>query len=458
MSPTELSEKSTDRRWSSRLYFLFAAVGYAVGLGNVWRFPYLVGQHGGSVFVLLYLGLVTVIAIPILIAELMVGRRGRGSAPVAMRTVASEGGRSERWALVGWLGLTATFLILTFFSVITGWALAYLFKAATGALSDLDAASATATFDNLMTDPATMMAWSAVILVLCTFIVVRDLHEGLEKAMGILVPLLPVLLLVLVVHSALTGDFSAATDFLFRFDPSSLNGEAALAALGQVFLSVGVGGAVWMTFGSYLPKSASLPGAACRIVAADTVVALLAGLAIFPVVFAHGLDPSSGPGLIFITYPLALSGSPASALFSSALFLLLVVIALTSIIGALEALTSAAVERLGLGRTATGVGIGIATWTLGLATVLSFNRWSGLRLPARFGRIGGKPPFEQLDYATLHIMVPVSALLVTIFVAWRIAPAISESELGLKSSVAYQGWLWMLRVAVPLALLSILVL
>lgn len=457
MSRPELSEQSADRRWSSRLYFLFAAVGYAVGLGNVWRFPYLVGQHGGSAFVLLYLGMVVFIAIPILIAELMVGRRGRGSAPTAMRAVATEGGRSERWALVGWLGLTATFLILTFFSVIAGWALAYLFKAATGALRGLDASSATATFETLLADPVTMMVWSGVILALCTFVVVRDLHGGLERAMGILVPLLPVLLLVLVVHSAMTGDFSAAAAFLFRFDPGSLNGEAALAALGQVFLSIGVGGAVWMTFGSYLPRSASLSGAACRIVAADTVVALLAGLAIFPVVFAYGLDPSSGPGLIFVTYPLALSGSPASALFSTALFLLLVVIALTSIIGALEALTSAAAERLGVGRASIAVGVGIATWTMGLATVLSFNRWSDLRLPPSFRSLGGKPPFELLDYVTLQVMVPVSALLVTIFVAWRVAPATSKSELGLKGNVVFQGWLWMLRVAVPLALLSILV-
>ena len=222
--------------------------------------------------------------------------------------------------------------------------------------------------------------------------------------------------------------------------------------------TIGVGGAVWMTFGSYLPESTSLPGAACRIVAADTAVALAAGLAIFPVVFAHGLDPSSGPGLIFVTYPLALSGSPASALFSSAIFLLLVVIALTSIIGALEALTSAAAERLRVGRTSTGVGLGITTWLLGLVTVLSFNRWSDLRLPSSLGVLAAKPPFELLDHVTLHVILPVSALLVALFVAWRVTPSTSKSELGLKSELAFQAWLWTLRLAVPLALLSILVL
>ncbi len=446
--PTDPSR--TDRRWTSRLHFLLAAIGLAVGPGNVWRFPYLAGEHGGGGFVLLYLLAVAAVAVPILIAELMVGRRGRAAAPMAMRAVAVIEGRSRRWSLVGWLGLASTFVILSFFSVVAGWMLAYLFRAASGSLGALSAPAAGATFDRLMADPVQMTAWHGAVMAITTFIVARGLHRGVEAAARRLTPLLPILLLALVAHGALAGDFRSAAAFLFAFELSGVDSGTALAALGQAFLSIGVGGATMMTYGAYVGRRVSLPRAAITIAAADTCVALLAGLAVFPIVFGHGLDPASGPGLVFVTYPLALAASPAGSLFGTAFFALLVIASLTSFIGGLEALVAAVVERTGAPRGAAASAVGISAWLLGLGTVLSFNRWSDLRF-------AGKNVFETLDFLTLSVSVPLGALLLALFVGWRVAPATSQAELAMANPLAYRGWLWTLRIVVPLALGAILV-
>ncbi len=440
----------TDRRWTSRLHFLLAAIGLAVGPGNVWRFPYLAGEHGGGAFVLLYLLAVTAVAVPILIAELMVGRRGRGSAPRAMRRVAEAEGRSRGWGLVAWLGLASTLVIVSFFSVIVGWMLAYLLKAASGSLAALTAASATATFERLTADPLGMAAWHGAVVAITTLIVARGLHRGVEAAARRLVPLLPVLLAVLIAHGAVSGDLRSAVAFLFAFELSAIDGETALAALGQAFLSIGVGGATMMTYGAYVGRAVSLPRAAITVAAADTCVALLAGLAIFPLVFAHGLDPSSGPGLVFVTYPLALSATAAGSVLGTAFFALLIIASLTSIVAAVEALVAAIVEHGGTSRGVASAGVGISIWLLGLGTVLSFNRWSDLQL-------AGKTVFELLDFLTLSVSVPLGALLLALFVAWRVVSTTSAAELAMENPRAFYGWLWTLRIVVPLALGAILV-
>jgi NSS family neurotransmitter:Na+ symporter len=435
--------------WASKAVFLLAAIGYTVGPGNIWRFPYLAGENGGSAFVLLYLAAVAVIVLPILIAELLVGRRGRGSAPMAIRTVAETAGRSPHWSLVGWLGLASTFVVVSFLGVISGWILAYLVKAVSGSLTGLDTSSAVEIFEDLMADGWQMSAWYAAILAITGFVVARGLHRGVEAAAKALTPLIPLLLLVLVAHGAVAGDLRAALAFLFDFDLKAVDARTALAAVGQAFLSVGIGGAVLITYGSYVARDVSLPRAALTIVAADTLIALMAGLAIFPVVFGHGLDPSSGPGLVFITYPLALSESPAGYPLGIVFFALLLVACLSSIIAALEAVVSAVAERSGASRGLTSGAAAIILWILGLGTVLSFSRWSDLR-------VVGRTVFELLDYLTLSVSVPIGALLVALFVGWRMPPTVSREELRPSRRLAYRGWLWTLRLAVPLALGTIL--
>ena len=295
---------STDHNqtWSSGFTFILAAVGAAVGLGNIWKFPFVVGVSGGGAFVLVYLACVVFVAIPILIAELWLGRRGGHSPPVAMANVAEKAGRSRAWAVVGWMGMLVGYLIATYYSVIAGWTLAYIVKAGTGfgGASPTDVARQ---FDALLANPTVMTMWHTVFIVIALLIVGRGLRDGIERAVTFLMPALFVMLIVMIGYAAVEGDFKAGVDFLFSTDFSKIDGRTVLTAIGQAFFSISVAMGLIMTYGSYVPKEVSLTKSALIIAGADTMVALLAGLMIFPIVFANGLDPGSGPGLIFQTLP-----------------------------------------------------------------------------------------------------------------------------------------------------------
>jgi NSS family neurotransmitter:Na+ symporter len=286
----------SDHTWSSGTTFILAAVGAAVGLGNIWKFPYVVGVSGGGAFVLVYVLCVALIAIPILIGELLIGRLGGKSPPVAMTDVAVDSGRSNLWAVVGWMGMITGYLIATFYSVIAGWTLAYIFKAAMG-FGGASAGEVAGQFDELLAAPGTLTAWHTVFLFCTLFIVARGLQGGIEKAVKFLMPSLFVMLLVMIGYAAVAGDLGAGLSFLFSTDFSKIDGPAILSAIGQAFFSIGVAMGLMMAYGSYVPKTVSLTRASVIIAVADTLVAILAGLMIFPIVFKNGLDPAEGPGL-----------------------------------------------------------------------------------------------------------------------------------------------------------------
>ncbi|MDJ0653237.1 MAG: sodium-dependent transporter [Xanthomonadales bacterium] len=443
--------------WSSRIVFLMAAVGAAVGLGNVWKFPYVAGVNGGGAFVLVYLLAVLLVAIPILIGETMLGRMGRRSPPETMRHLARERGRSGAWAVVGWLGMLAAYLILTYYSVIAGWTVAYVFKAGSGALDAISAEAANGLFNELLADPVQMLIWHGLFMLLTVVIVGQGLEKGIERAVKVLMPMLFVFLLIMVAYAAVNGDPGAAVAYLFDFDFSRITPQVALIAVGQAFFSISVGIGLMMIYGAYLPQDFSIARGSVFIAAADTLVALLAGLAIFPLVFANGLDPGEGPGLIFVTFPLAVGGMPASTLFGTLFFALMVFAAVTSTIAIMEPMVSWAAEKFGMGRSMAAAIAGFVAWVLGIGSILSFNAWAGF-YPLDFIPVFSEATvFALVDYVTANVMMPVGALLMAVFVGWILSPAALEEELAMQHSWLFQCWLWLIRGVAPLALLLVFV-
>ena len=443
--------------WSSTRVFILAAVGSAVGLGNIWRFPYLAGENGGSAFVLVYVLAVAMVAMPMLAAELLIGRRGRQSPINTMRTLASEEGASPGWRFHGWLMITIAVLGPSFFSVISGWCLAYIPLAASGAFVGVDAARSSEMLQTLMDSPGRMIAWHGVFMALTVVIVAGGVNRGLARAVRVLMPTLFVLLLFLVVYGAVIGDFRSGLRFMFEPDFSKIDAHVVLTALGQSFLSVSIGVGVMVTYGAYLPATASIPKGTAIIACVDTLVALVAGLAIFPIVTAYGLAPDEGPGLIFATLPIAFGQMPAGTFVGTLFFVLLILAALTSSIGLLEVVVSWLTEETKLGRRTLAIGAGLVTWLIGIASALSFNLWSDFTPLAMFSLFEHETFFGLIEYLTANIMTPTSVLLIAVFGGWIMSPDSARVELGLDDGTLFRMWRFCIRYVAPIAVATIFV-
>ncbi len=445
-----------EQTWSSGWAFILAAVGAAVGLGNIWKFPYVVGVSGGGAFVLVYIVCVVFVAIPILIGELWLGRRGHHSPPLAVSTIAESEGHSRNWSVIGWMGMIVGFLIATYYSVIAGWTLVYIVKAANG-FGGAAAASVAQQFDALQANPGSLTLWHSVFIVLTLLIVGRGLQGGIEKAVKILMPALFAMMIVMIGYAAIAGDFKAGFDFLFNSDFSKINAGTVLTAIGQAFFSIGVAMGLMMIYGAYVPKSVSLTKSAVIIAGADTLVALLAGLMIFPLVFANGLDPAEGPGLIFKTLPTAFAGMAGGSIFGALFFLLLAFAAVTSMIAILEPVIAYAEDKWGMSRRNGCLVFGFLAWFIGLASVFSFNAWSEFEPLAMFAAFEGMTPYALIDYFTANLMMPIGGILIALFVGWRISPAKLAEDLSFGNSMLFNVWLWILRVVAPAAIVAVLV-
>ena len=445
----------SEHTWSSGTTFILAAVGAAVGLGNIWKFPYVVGVSGGGAFVLVYILCVVLIAVPILIGEILIGRLGGKSPPVAMAEVAADSGRSRAWSIVGWMGVITGYLIATFYTVIAGWTLAYIFKALTG-FSGAAAGDVAGQFDELLASPGTLMIWATIFMFFTLFIVARGLHGGIEKAVKFLMPSLFVMLLVMIGYAAIAGDFGAGLSFLFSADFSKIDAPAVLSAIGQAFFSIGVAMGLMMAYGSYVPKSVSLTKASVIIAVADTVVAILAGLMIFPIVFANGLDPAEGPGLIFKTLPTAFADMPGGSIFGALFFLLLAFAAITSNISIIEPIVAYGRDRWGWSRIKGCTVFGIIAWLIGMLSVFSFNIWSDVTPLGMFKVFEGKTFFDLIDYLTANLLMPLGGILIALFVGWRLKKEHLESELSFSSPLVAQAWLILMRFVAPAAILWVL--
>ncbi len=430
--------------WSSRFAFILAATGSAVGLGNIWKFPYIAGQNGGGAFVLVYLICVALIGIPIMMAETMLGRRGRQSPINTMQSLAEEAKANPNWHFLGWLGVVAGFLILSYYSVIAGWAGAYVVKSVSGDFSGASAEVTSSLFGEFVASPLQLLFWHTLFMVSTMVVVARGVQGGLEKSVRFLMPALFVLLLIMVGYAMSTDAYGQGIAFLFAPDFSRLSTSGILTAMGQAFFTLSLGMGAIMVYGSYLPSHVSIARTSVIIAGADTLVALLAGIAIFPIVFANGLEPGSGPGLIFQTLPIAFGKMPGGAFFGMLFFILLVFAALSSSISLIEPAVAWLVENKGMSRRRACFWSGFVTWLLGLGTVFSFNLWADFTL-------FGNTFFDVLDYLTANIMLPLGGLLLAVFAGWIMKQRASKDELSDEGVLVYKVWRFLIRYVSPVA-------
>ncbi|MDH5778436.1 MAG: sodium-dependent transporter [Gammaproteobacteria bacterium] len=459
--------ESIHGQWSSRWAFILAATGSAVGLGNIWKFPYITGENGGGAFVLIYLACIVVIGIPIMMAEVMLGRRGRQSPINTMETLSIEAGHSSHWSYLGWLGVVAGFLILSYYSVIAGWAVAYVLESASGVFTTSTPESVKNVFGDLVADPYKLLFWHTVFMVMTMVVVARGVQGGLEKAVRFLMPALFVILLILVGYAMSTDSFGKGLEFLFKpdfhaffykVDESGVeyrSWNAVLTAMGHAFFTLSLGMGAIMVYGSYLPSDASIAKTSFMIALADTAVALLAGMAIFPIVFANNLEPGSGPGLIFQTLPLAFGHMDGGIIFGTLFFILLTFAAWSSSISLIEPAVAWLVENAKITRGKASVIMGVACWAFGLLTVFSFNIWSDVKPLADIQTFKNSTIFDLLDYLTANIMLPLGGLLIAIFAVWVMSKEASMEELNMGNGVMYKGWRFLVRYVTPIAVLIV---
>ncbi|HSJ98806.1 MAG TPA: sodium-dependent transporter [Myxococcota bacterium] len=400
-------------RWSGRAGFILAATASAVGLGSIWKFPYEVGANGGAAFILFYLAGLALIVVPLMLAEFAVGRRGGSDAAGSIERVAAAHGATTAWGWIGVLGVVAGVLILSFYSVIGGWTLAYAVETAVDGLAGDSPAAVRGRFDALLAAPARASFYHAVFLGLAAIVVARGVSRGIEAASRVLMPLLVALMAALALYAVVQGDLAATLRFLFRLDMAGFTARAALEALGLGFFSIGVGFGLMITYGAYARPDISLRQVAIVSVGVDTAISVLAGFAVFPIVFAHGLDPASGPGLVFVTLPLAFARMPLGTAAAIGFFLLLFVAALGSAISMLELAAAYAMRRFGWTRLRAAAALAAACFTGGLGTVFSMAF------------------FERLDFLTSNVMLPAGALALSVFCGWVLPRAVLSEELRL---------------------------
>jgi len=434
--------------WSSRFTFILAVTGSAVGLGNIWKFPYLAGENGGGAFVLVYLLFVFAIGLPIMMAEILLGRRGRRNPVATMQILGEEESGHANWRFLGLVGVLGGFIILSFYSVIAGWTVAYIFKAASGSFVDADAEVLSAEFGAFVGNPLAIGFWHTAFMALTIFLVARGVEKGLEQAVRFMVPALVLLLLVLLGYSVNSGHFGEGLDFMFNPDFSKLNSSIVMAAMGQAFFTLSIGMGAVMAYGAYLPQEASITRTSIAVVCADTSIAMLAGLVIFPIVFANGLDPAEGPGLIFQTLPLAFGKMAGGNFFGVLFFLLLAFAALTSAISLTEPAVAWVVESFDVTRRMAAVRVGLVIWLLGFATVLSFSTLAEFK----FWR---GTLFDNLDYLTLNILLPLGGLGITVFASWVMCQNSSADELGHDAGLSYRIWRFLARYIAPVGVILV---
>ncbi len=435
--------------WSSRMAFILAVTGSAVGLGNIWKFPYIAGQNGGGAFVLVYLICVVAIGMPVMMSEILIGRRGRRNPVATMALLGEEEGSSRQWLWVGGMGVLAGILILSYYSVVAGWVLAYVAKSATGEFAGASAEEVSSIFANFTGN------WKAVALAHTIFmgttvlVVARGVERGLEQAVRFMVPALLVLMLVLLGYAINSGHFAEGLAFMFTPEWDKLSWDSVLAALGQAFFTLSIGMGAIMAYGAYLPEETSITGASAAVVAADTGIAILAGLVIFPLVFANGLNPGGGPGLVFETLPLAFGQMAGGALFATVFFVLLSFAAWTSALGLVEPAVAWVVEHFYKSRAQAAVIIGAIIWAIGFGSVLSFSVLKDFKFLA--GNV-----YENIDYLTSNIMLPLGGLLITVFAGWVMCRNSTADELG-GAGFTFKAWRLLARFITPIGILIVLI-
>lgn len=435
-------ENSGRGSWASRFGFVLAAAGSAIGLGNIWKFPYITGENGGGAFVLVYLACIVLIGLPIMMAEFLIGRHAQRDAVGAFEVL--EGHKSP-WALVGWMALLASFLLFSFYAVVAGWGFAYVFKAFSNGFAGQKTEQISAMFGELVSDPVGVIGWQASFVVATALIVLGGVRGGIERWSKILMPLLFLLLFLLFIQGMLSPGAGQALNFMFRPDFSSLTANGVLEALGHAFFTLSLGAGTMITYGSYLDRKSALFPLAVRITILDTLVAIMSGLAIFPVVFAAGLEPGAGPGLVFQTIPIVFSALPFGGVLAALFFILLSFAALSSSISMLEVSVAWLIDSRGWTRLHATFSLAGVAFLIGIPCALSFNRWSGVT------PLFGRTFFDFYDLLVSSWLLPMGGLLVAVYAGWFWKAGDDKQVLIGQAEQAwlYPVWHFVLRYIAP---------
>lgn len=445
----------TTNAWSSRSAFLLATIGGAVGLGNLWRFPYVAGEYGGGAFVIIYLGFVFLLGAPLIAGEMLLGRRGHRSAVNSIAELVRAENASVFWRSIGWISLLVPFIGLSYYAVVAAWSIDYLGLAISDSFSGFDGAESASTFNLRIDAPAYQASLHAFFVAMTVWVVARGVNKGIEQAAKFLMPALFGVIIIIVIYGMVSGDFAGAARFLFNPDFSALTGESVLVALGQALFSLGVGVGLMITYAAYMPPEFSLKESATIICVGDTIAALLAGFAIFPIVFASGLDPAEGPGLIFVTLPIAFGNMVGGHVIGTLFFILLLFAAYTSALGMLEPVVSWLEERHPGKRKQMAMFAGIAIWVFGLGSVFSFSFMSDLQ---PLGFLGVEKNFFGIaDFTVANVLAPINALLIALFAGWVVRKAVIDEEFGTDSATWKSYWRIANRIFVPAALIVVLI-
>lgn len=425
--------------WHSRWLFIMAATGSAVGLGNIWKFPYVAGESGGAAFVLVYLACILVIGIPLLMAETLIGRHGDSNPFSAMIKASRDSDVSKFWAVIAVMGVVAGLLIMSFYSVVAGWVLDYIAAFSTGRFAGSDAAFAQNYLEQvLFADKEKQLILHSIFTVLTVAVLAFGVNKGLGNAIKVLMPLLFLLLIVSLIYSFQSGNFAEGFRFLFTPDFSKLTPGVVLEAMGQAFFSLSLGMGAIMTYGSYMDRQTSIAGTAFIIAFLDTLVALMAGLIIFPVVFAHGLEPTQGPGLMFVSLPIAFGNMDGGLFFGTAFFILIAVAAWSSSISLVEPGLAWLSEKTPLNRAFAGLMLGLLVWCGGAACIYV----DGI--------------FDLFDNLTSNYLLPIGGLLIAIFTGWIMKRKIAKTQLSALSYFQFNCWYASIRVIAPLGVIAII--
>ena len=442
--------------WSSRLTFLFATVGASIGLGNLWRFPYVAGENGGGAFIIVYLAFILLLCVPLIMAELAMGRRGGKSPVMTMGSLCKEGNHHGFWKTIGWLSVISPVCALCFYPIVAGWSMDYIVLAAKGAFVSITPGEAKTQFDNLLASPYRLILWYTLYMAATVCVVSLGIRRGIESVTSFMLPTLFIIIILLVIYGHIEGAPARAWQFMFNPDFSSLTWRSLLMALGQALFSTAVGTGALLTYGAYLSKDMSLPGPSWLIAFSDTLAALLAGLAIFPIVFASGLDPAGGPGLMFITLPIALGGLPIGHFFSVIFFILVFFAAFTSSLAMLEPFVSF-MEDKGYKRHKISIVSGSIIWFIGLSSLLSFNVIKDFKPLSFIPLYKDKGMFNIIEFSVSNIMLPLTAFLLALFAGRVISDKLLREEMGIKSDAAFRVWRCLVRYLAPVGVGCVLV-
>ncbi|MEK9649911.1 MAG: sodium-dependent transporter [Gammaproteobacteria bacterium] len=432
--------------WVGKWTFILAAAGSAVGLGNIWGFPYKAGTNGGGAFVLIYLACILSIGLPIMISEIMLGKRYRGSPVSTLRAASIESNNSPIWEIIGWGGLIAGIFILSFYSVLAGICLDYIFISL-GLKGQIDSL---AMFQQVTSSPLQLLFWHSAFIIITAWIIAAGVISGIERMVKLLMPLLFALMILMVINAFINGNFSQAVSYLFSPDFSAVTANTFLSAMGQAFFSLSLGMGAIMCYGAYMSAEQDIYESSSIVAGLDTLIALLAGLAIFPIIFAYGVEPNSGPGLVFISLLSIFADLPFGNIVGGLFFLLLSIAALSSSISLLEPSVAYLSENKIITRPIASILLSGIAWFIGLGSLLSFNLWSDISF------IGSRNFLDSMDLIANQFLLPLGGLFVAIYAGWKLNPSIAKSELG-GSVFVFNLWRFFIRYVSPVLVFAIFV-